>query len=180
MSLSAVVSNLQLNWIDGVSGDDVLEKALPPGDHKFISPGSKGSWRAHMNALQAALWGSLSSPSPSHPDRVTIPDDITVPEPQHLKPHPLSAIDDLATSILCTRESCIARMARPAAWHTHSQRGARKLLYEFGVRELSRGYDFMLSDWCDGLMFGFRDLQDPESPEDSEDLGATVRVLQAA
>ena len=57
--------------------------------------------------------------------------------------------------------------------------GARKLLYEFGVRELFRGYDFMLSDWCDGLMFGFRDLQDPESPADSEDLGATVRVLQA-
>ena len=58
--------------------------------------------------------------------------------------------------------------------------GARKLLYEFGVRELFRGYDFMLSDWCDGLMFGFRDLQDPEGPADSEDLGATVRVLQAA
>jgi hypothetical protein len=38
----------------------------------------------------------------------------------------------------------------------------------------------MLSDWCDGLIFGFRDLQDPESPADSEDLGATVRVLQAA
>jgi hypothetical protein len=31
-SLSAVVSNLQLDWIDGVSGDDVLEKAPPPGD----------------------------------------------------------------------------------------------------------------------------------------------------
>lgn len=43
MSLSAVVSNLQLDWIDGFSGDDVLEKAPPPGDHKFISPGSKGS-----------------------------------------------------------------------------------------------------------------------------------------
>lgn len=61
MSLSAVVSNLQLNWIDGVSGDDVLEKALPPGDHKFISPGSKGSWRAHMNALQAIVKQSLTT-----------------------------------------------------------------------------------------------------------------------
>ena len=29
----------------------------------------------------------------------------------------------------------------------------------------------MLSDWCDGLMSGFRDLQDPESPEDSESRG---------
>ena len=64
MSLSAVVSNLQLNWIDGVSGvsgDDVLEKALPPGDHKFISPGSKGSWRAHMNTLQASVLPGLKN-----------------------------------------------------------------------------------------------------------------------
>ena len=119
------------------------------------------------------------SPSPSHPNRVTIPDDITVPEPQHLKPHSLSAIDGLATFILCTRESCIARIARPAAWHTHSQRVQGNCCTNSGS-ELFRGYDFMLSDWCDGLMFGFRDLQDPESPADSEDLGATVRVLQAA
>ena len=38
----------------------------------------------------------------------------------------------------------------------------------------------MLSDWCDGLISGFRDLEDPESPKDSEDLGAAVRSLQAA
>lgn len=38
----------------------------------------------------------------------------------------------------------------------------------------------MLSDWCDGLIFGFRNLQDLESPENLEDLGATVRDLQAA
>ena len=55
MSLSAVVSNLQLDWIGDVSSDDFLEKALPLGDHKFTSPGSKGSWRAHMNALQASV-----------------------------------------------------------------------------------------------------------------------------
>lgn len=35
----------------------------------------------------------------------------------------------------------------------------------------------MLSDWCDGLISGFRNLQDPES---LEGLGATVRGLQAA
>ena len=52
MSLSAAVSNLQLDWIDGVSGDDILEKALSPRDHKFISLGNKGSRRAHMNALK--------------------------------------------------------------------------------------------------------------------------------
>jgi len=61
MSLSVAVSNLQLNWIDGVSGDDVLEKALPLGGHKFISPGNKGNWRAHMNALQASVLPELKN-----------------------------------------------------------------------------------------------------------------------
>jgi hypothetical protein len=65
MSLSAAVSNLQLDWIDGVSGDDVLEKALPPGDHKSISLGNKGSWRAHMNALQASVLSEVKKNLPS-------------------------------------------------------------------------------------------------------------------
>jgi len=37
-----------------------------------------------------------------------------------------------------------------------TQRGARKLLYEFGIREFSKGYDFALSDWCNGLTRGAR------------------------
>ena len=131
-------------------------------------------WLGHCGA-------HFLSPSPSHPNRVTIPDDITVLEPQHLKPHPLSAIDDLATlypphaRVVHRADNTICSVA-----YALTQRGARKLLYEFGVRDLSRGYDFMLSDWCDGLIFGFRNLQDLESPENLEDLGATVRDLQAA
>ncbi|OCL12208.1 glycosyltransferase family 25 protein, partial [Glonium stellatum] len=272
MSLSAAVSDLQLDWINGVSGEDVMEKALPLGDHKSISPGNKGSWRAHMNALQAiveqnlttalileddvdwdiriksqlqtfalasrglqtlfsnkgshphatpnnvelgegdaahrssvplpsvpliasstsSLYGSgwdvlwlghcgthFPSPSPSRPDRVTIPNDITVPEPQHLKPHPLATIDDLATLYPPhTRVVHRANTTTCSVAYALTQSGARKLLYEFGVREFSRGYDFMLSDWCDGLIPGFQDLQDLKSFEDPEDLGATMRDLQ--
>jgi hypothetical protein len=120
-------------------------------------------------------------PSPSHPDRVTISDDITVPEPQHLKPHPFANIDDLATlypphtRVVHRVNSTICSVA-----YAVTQHGARKLLYEFGVREFSRGYDFMLRDWCDGLMSGFQDPSDLGSPEYLEDLGVAVEDFQAS
>lgn len=31
-----------------------------------------------------------------------------------------------------------------------TQHGARKILYEHGIRNLDKGYDFALSEWCDG------------------------------
>lgn len=53
MTLAAALSKIQVTWIDGVAGHDVLDKVLP-GDSfdKKISTGNKGSWRAHMDALQ--------------------------------------------------------------------------------------------------------------------------------
>jgi len=53
MALAAAVSDLRLDWIDGVKGADVLDKTLPLGKSKQPSEGSKGSWRAHMNAVLA-------------------------------------------------------------------------------------------------------------------------------
>jgi hypothetical protein len=47
------LSDIKLDWIDGVSGDDVHEAALPPGDRINLSSGGKGSWRAHMNAIRS-------------------------------------------------------------------------------------------------------------------------------
>jgi hypothetical protein len=32
-----------------------------------------------------------------------------------------------------------------------TQAGARKILYQFGVRGFSKGYDFALSDYCAGI-----------------------------
>ncbi|KAF2642570.1 glycosyltransferase family 25 protein [Massarina eburnea CBS 473.64] len=54
MTLAASFSNLTLNWIDGVSGSTVPERTLPLEEYK-TPPGEseRGSWRAHMNALQA-------------------------------------------------------------------------------------------------------------------------------
>ncbi|KAI2615056.1 glycosyltransferase family 25 protein [Hypoxylon sp. NC1633] len=60
MSLAGSVSNLTLTWIDGVSGDQVLDKIVP-GSETGHSAGAKGSWRSHMNALQAVVAENLES-----------------------------------------------------------------------------------------------------------------------
>lgn len=53
MTLAGALTNLTFTWIDGVSGDQVLDKVLPADSlNKDISKGNKGSWRAHMNTLR--------------------------------------------------------------------------------------------------------------------------------
>lgn len=53
MVLAAAVSNLQIEFIDGVKGQDVPDKAIPiDKGGKRIGNASIGSWRAHMNAVQ--------------------------------------------------------------------------------------------------------------------------------
>ena len=51
MLLSAALSNISLSWIDGVKGEGVLAKVLPPPGVQHLSPGEIGSWRAHLNAI---------------------------------------------------------------------------------------------------------------------------------
>lgn len=39
--------------MDGVDGKNVSEKALPPNHGEYVMPvGNRGSWRAHLNAIQ--------------------------------------------------------------------------------------------------------------------------------
>ena len=49
--LASALSGIDVAFVDGVHGGSVLEKALPPGDHKNLNPSSIGSWRAHLNAV---------------------------------------------------------------------------------------------------------------------------------
>jgi hypothetical protein len=53
MTLSAAISNIKLDFVGGVAGAGINEKAYPPPDeNRKHSPGIRGSWRTHMNALQ--------------------------------------------------------------------------------------------------------------------------------
>ncbi len=52
MQLQASISGLEIEFIDGVKGGDVSEKAVPTNeDGVQLSPAGIGSWRAHMNAV---------------------------------------------------------------------------------------------------------------------------------
>ncbi|KAF2494769.1 hypothetical protein BU16DRAFT_573109 [Lophium mytilinum] len=61
VSLAAALSNIQLDWIDGVKGADVLDKVLPPGDYQNPPDGVKGCWRAHMKALLTVVQQNVST-----------------------------------------------------------------------------------------------------------------------
>lgn len=84
--------------------------------------------------------------------RVLVPNDPTVPDPEHLKPHPFALKDRLAdmypphTRVIHASSATMCTQA-----YAVSQQGARKLLWQFGLETLTNGWDFMLRDWCDGL-----------------------------
>jgi hypothetical protein len=137
---------------------DITERAkrsslpLPSLDHRDHRPNDPYGqnwdilWLGHCGA-------DLPPASPSHPDRLTLSNDPTVAAPKHLRPTSHAPQDPLATlyppqtrlyhrtsnSTLCTLAYAV------------TQAGARKILYQFGVRGFSKGYDFALSDYCAGI-----------------------------
>lgn len=53
MVLGAALSNIDIEFIDGVLGQDVPDKAVPTSpNHGRLQDPSIGSWRAHINAIQ--------------------------------------------------------------------------------------------------------------------------------
>lgn len=53
MVLQAGISDVEIEFIDGVKGDTIPDNAIPSSpDHGRPPPGTLGSWRAHMNAIQ--------------------------------------------------------------------------------------------------------------------------------
>jgi len=56
------LTNITLEFIDGVEGDSVLDKALPyPASHESIYSANIGSWRGHMNAIRAVVENNLAT-----------------------------------------------------------------------------------------------------------------------
>ncbi|KAI0116563.1 glycosyltransferase family 25 protein [Hypoxylon sp. NC0597] len=253
MALAGAASNLTFTWIDGVSGGQVPDRVVSLGT-EGRSSGAKGSWRSHMNALQAVVRDNLQSalimeddidwdiriksqlqafasasriwlrqlksdkhqnelldlvpPSlirkrnaaaavfwdsekntiqlnsvtgfdskahqivygddwdvlwlghcgadfPSErssisPLRVAIQDDVTVPAPKHLKPHPFALQDKLGevypphTRVVHASSGNVCSLA-----YAVSHQGARKLLSEFDAHYDTQ-WDLMLQKWCEG------------------------------
>jgi hypothetical protein len=61
LASSATVSNLSIDFIDGVYGDDVVLANLSPEQNRKINNNVKGSWKAHINVLTKSVLPSLSA-----------------------------------------------------------------------------------------------------------------------
>ena len=72
MILASAVSNIDVAFIDGVHGDTVLEKTLPPERNKNLKASSVGSWRAHLNAIAEFVLLRSYSTSPSNSSTINI------------------------------------------------------------------------------------------------------------
>ncbi|KAI8624917.1 hypothetical protein F5Y19DRAFT_480155 [Xylariaceae sp. FL1651] len=85
------------------------------------------------------------------PLKISIPDDDTVPAPKHLRPHPFALPDQLAsvypahTRVVHAANGNICSLA-----YAVSQRGARKLLWQFAQTGFASQWDLMLRDFCMG------------------------------
>lgn len=99
-------------------------------------------WLGHCSTSIPAYQNTLLSNTP--PERFALPEDATVPveDPSHptqSSPYPArTRIYHRSNSTLCTLAYAV------------TQQGARKIMYEHGIRNFDRGYDFALSEWCDG------------------------------
>jgi hypothetical protein len=95
------------------------------------------------------------------------PNDPTVPMPSYLRAHPFGPLDALGEThpphtrvyhrasggALCTVAYAV------------SQRGARRLLHEFGIKKWSRIWDVEMGDWCAGDDFAAEVLSSSPSQE---------------
>ncbi|KAI4924555.1 hypothetical protein J4E85_007671 [Alternaria conjuncta] len=62
MSLAAAISNIKLEFVEGVTGESIKNKAYPlPEENRKLSAGIRGSWRTHMNALQQIVNQNLTT-----------------------------------------------------------------------------------------------------------------------
>ncbi|KAK4238965.1 glycosyltransferase [Achaetomium macrosporum] len=62
MVLQAALSNMEIEFVDGVMGSEVPDKAIPMAKgRERLKDASIGSWRAHMNAIREVVHRNLSS-----------------------------------------------------------------------------------------------------------------------
>ncbi|KAJ8063186.1 hypothetical protein OCU04_008425 [Sclerotinia nivalis] len=59
MVLSASLTGFGVEFADGMKGEEVADKAKPPG--LLLTGGSMGSWRGHMNVIRSIIERNLAS-----------------------------------------------------------------------------------------------------------------------
>lgn len=61
LTLISTLTGFNIEWVDGVKGEAVSDKALPYGaDRVKLWESNLGSWRGHMNAVRGYVFLSFS------------------------------------------------------------------------------------------------------------------------
>lgn len=62
IALASSLTGFDVEWIDGVRGESIPDKAVPFGvDRKILMETNLGSWRGHMNAVRKIVADNLDS-----------------------------------------------------------------------------------------------------------------------
>ncbi|RMD43801.1 hypothetical protein DV735_g1363, partial [Chaetothyriales sp. CBS 134920] len=218
--LSAAVSDIHIDFVDGVKGDTVLKDVLPPLLNQEFGAKTIGSWRAHINAISAIVeegWSSaLILEDDLHWDvrlkqqlqdfalasDVFLRTDNTKAAKINLKDADTSHVPktspygddwdvlwvghcgmDLPTDapiVLMDNDTTTVTIRNQVSWDSHaeppmraypehtraisdartmvctlgyavSQKAARSILYEIGLKRLDHPFDVLLAKWCDGI-----------------------------
>lgn len=160
-----------------------LAKTLQDDDYSLdlssapatLDPGAEASpygegwdvlWLGHVGSHLPADWLSRKTnangegegaPPPLSLLTLLARGDETVADKRHLKRHPFAdRIDDFAERYedAHTRVVHEARGTSGIQAYAVSQRGARRLLLQFGLETFTSSYDLLLRDWCDGVYAG--------------------------
>lgn len=148
---------------DQVRTLNVVDNAAAPSPNQFedwekvsfplpsLQPSPKTSLSPYGENWDVLWLGHCGTSFRSTPptSRILIADDITVPSPPHLRPHPFATPDTYA-ALYPPHTRIVHHPANSSCSFAYaiSQRGARKLLYEFGVKAFDKQFDLMLSDFC--------------------------------
>ena len=135
-----------------VSANALLQN-VPNGEYNFDRLPSKLLPRSspYGDGWDVLWFGHCGMRLPPEGGLVIHENDITVPQPQYLRSwnkneaSPLSAYPDHTRVVTSNPRQATCTLA-----YAVTQSGARKILYELGLRRLDASYDVMLRDWCQG------------------------------
>ncbi|PKS11688.1 hypothetical protein jhhlp_001676 [Lomentospora prolificans] len=131
----------------------ILPRISPYGDDWDVL------WLGHTGGELPSDYATLkynSNLPPSSLLTLLIPDEDTVPVPRHLKRHPWAKKTEKFASLYPphTRVVHEPRGNGGVQAYAVSQRGARRLLHQFGIEGLTDLWDISLRDFCEGVFIG--------------------------
>ena len=60
-STASTATGFDITFMDGIKGDDIPGKALPPHAAEWMNSGTKGAWRTHANILREYVGHSATA-----------------------------------------------------------------------------------------------------------------------